>query len=57
MSDLPCECGLKMADNCDCDRTERDGDLTIQHNAEGHWKRYAALCQWPLAARNGGQET
>lgn len=26
----------------------RDGEITIQHNAEGHWKRYALLCQWPL---------
>lgn len=25
-----------------------DGEVTIQHNAEGHWKRYALLCQWPL---------
>ena len=25
-----------------------DGELTIQHNAEGHWKRFALLCQWPL---------
>jgi hypothetical protein len=28
----------------------RDGEITIQHNAEGHWKRYALLCQWPLKA-------
>ena len=26
----------------------QDGELTIQHNAEGHWKRYALLCQWPI---------
>lgn len=26
----------------------QDGEITIQHNAEGHWKRYALLCQWPL---------
>lgn len=26
----------------------KDGELTIQHNAEGHWKRFALLCQWPL---------
>lgn len=25
----------------------KDGEITIQHNAEGHWKRYALLCQWP----------
>ena len=25
----------------------QDGEVTIQHNAEGHWKRYALLCQWP----------
>ena len=25
----------------------QDGEITIQHNAEGHWKRYALLCQWP----------
>jgi len=24
-----------------------DGEVTIQHNAEGHWKRYALLCPWP----------
>lgn len=33
----------------------RDGELTIQHNVEGHWKRYALLCQWPIAARSGGE--
>lgn len=26
----------------------QDGEITIQHNAAGHWKRYALLCQWPL---------
>lgn len=26
----------------------QDGEITIQHNAEGHWKRFALLCQWPL---------
>lgn len=26
----------------------QDGEVTIQHNAEGHWKRYALLCQWPV---------
>lgn len=26
----------------------QDGDVTIQHNAQGHWKRWALLCQWPL---------
>lgn len=25
-----------------------DGELTIQHNAEGYWKRFALLCQWPI---------
>ncbi len=24
-----------------------DGELTIQHNADGYWKRYALLCMWP----------
>ncbi|QXI63402.1 hypothetical protein CP157_01120 [Paracoccus marcusii] len=24
-----------------------DGEVTIQHNAEGHWKRHALLAQWP----------
>lgn len=24
-----------------------DGELTIQHNAEGHWKRLALLCKRP----------
>ena len=28
----------------------QDGEVTIQHNAEGHWKRYALLCQWPIPA-------
>lgn len=28
----------------------QDGEVTIQHNAEGHWKRFALLCQWPIAA-------
>ena len=23
-----------------------DGELTIHHNAEGHWKRFALLCKW-----------
>lgn len=27
----------------------QDGEITIQHNAAGHWKRWALLCQWPLA--------
>lgn len=27
----------------------QDGEVTIQHNAEGHWKRFALLCQWPPA--------
>ncbi len=27
----------------------QDGEVTIQHNAEGYWKRYALLCQWPLS--------
>lgn len=26
----------------------QDGEVTIQHNASGHWKRYALLCQWPV---------
>jgi hypothetical protein len=26
----------------------QDGEITIQHNANGHWKRFALLCQWPL---------
>lgn len=26
----------------------QDGEITIQHNAEGYWKRFALLCQWPL---------
>jgi len=26
----------------------QDSEITIQHNAEGHWKRYALLCQWPI---------
>jgi hypothetical protein len=31
-----------------------DGEVTIQHNVAGHWKRYALLCQWPiLEAANG----
>ena len=25
-----------------------DGELTIQHNANGHWKRWALFCQWPV---------
>lgn len=25
-----------------------DGEVTIQHNAQGHWKRWALLCQWPI---------
>lgn len=25
-----------------------EGEVTIQHNAEGHWKRLALLSQWPL---------
>jgi hypothetical protein len=28
----------------------QDGEVTIQHNAEGHWKRFALLRQWPLPA-------
>lgn len=31
----------------------RDGEVTIQHNAEGHWKRWALLCQWPLPKPTG----
>ena len=27
-----------------------DGEVTIQHNAEGHWKRLALLAQWPAAS-------
>lgn len=26
----------------------QDGEVTIQHYAEGYWKRFALLCQWPL---------
>jgi len=26
----------------------QDGEVTIQHNAAGHWKRYALICQWPM---------
>lgn len=29
----------------------QDGEVTIQHNAEGHWKRFALLCQWPIASQ------
>ncbi len=25
----------------------QDGDITIQHNADGRWKRFAFLCRWP----------
>lgn len=25
----------------------QDGEITVQHNAEGHWKRFALFCQWP----------
>lgn len=32
----------------------QEGEVTIQHNAEGHWKRYALFCQWPITS--GGQE-
>lgn len=31
----------------------QDGEITIQHNAGGHWKRYALLCQWPLPEKGG----
>ena len=31
------------------DQYRQDGGVTIQHNAAGHWKSYAALCQWPPA--------
>lgn len=31
-----------------------EGEVTIQHNAEGHWKRYALLCQWPPRKRTKG---
>lgn len=24
------------------------GEVTIQHNAEGHWKRFALLCEWSV---------
>ena len=27
-----------------------EGELTIQHNAEGHWKRFALLAAWPVFA-------
>lgn len=27
-----------------------EGELTIQHNAEGHWKRFMLVCQWPVMA-------
>lgn len=26
-----------------------EGEVTVQHNAEGHWKRFALLCQWPIS--------
>ena len=26
----------------------QDGEITIQHNGAGHWKRHALLAQWPL---------
>lgn len=26
----------------------QDGEVTIQHNSAGHWKRWALLCQWPM---------
>lgn len=26
----------------------RHGEVTVEHNAAGHWKRFALLCQWPL---------
>lgn len=29
------------------------GGVTVQHNAEGHWKLYAMLCQWPVPASGG----
>lgn len=29
-------------------RYRKDGEITIQHNAAGHWKRHALLAQWPL---------
>lgn len=29
------------------------GPVTVQHNAEGHWKLYAMLCQWPVPAAKG----
>ncbi|MFQ8433845.1 hypothetical protein [Amaricoccus sp. W119] len=32
-----------------------EGEVTIQHNAEGHWKRFALLCQWPVAGGRGGE--
>ena len=32
----------------------QDGEITIQHNAEGHWKRFALLCQWPLPEKTDG---
>ena len=28
-----------------------EGELTIQHNAAGHWKRFALLCQWPYEVK------
>ena len=33
------------------DQYRQDGEVTIQHNAAGYWKSYAALCQWPPAKR------
>jgi hypothetical protein len=30
------------------DQYREDGEITIQHNAEGHWKRWALFCQWPI---------
>lgn len=26
----------------------QDGDVTIEHNAKGYWKRWAFMCQWPI---------
>lgn len=31
----------------------QDGELTIEHNAVGYWKRWAYMCQWPLPIGEG----
>lgn len=30
-----------------------EGDVAVQHNAAGHWKRFALLCQWSPARSTG----